>query len=180
MERRILTLLLVVMCAIAGAQARTVKGTVVDQVNEPVIGATINVLGTTLSGVTDFDGTFEIANVPDGATLKFTYIGMQAVEMTASDNMMVQMVDDVRNLDEVVVIGYGSAQAKDLTAPISVVRGEELLATPSASPMAAMQGKVAGVNVVNSGTPGEGPKVQIRGNGSFTGGSPLYVVDGMF
>ena len=96
MERRILTLLLVAVCAIAGAQARTVKGTVVDQVNEPVIGATINVLGTTLSGVTDFDGTFEIANVPDGATLKFTYIGMQAVEMTASDNMMVQMVDDVR------------------------------------------------------------------------------------
>lgn len=180
MERRILTLLLVAVCAIAGAQARTVKGTVVDQVNEPVIGATINVLGTTLSGVTDFDGTFEIANVPDGATLKFTYIGMQAVELPASDNMTVQMQDDVRNLDEVVVIGYGSAQAKDLTSPISVVRGEELLATPSASPMAAMQGKVAGVNVVNSGTPGEGPKVQIRGNGSFTGGSPLYVVDGMF
>ena len=180
MERKILTLLLTIVLAAAGMQARTVKGTVVDQVNEPVIGATINVLGTTLSGVTDFDGTFEIANVPDGATLKFTFIGMQAVEMVASDVMNVKMQDDVRNLDEVVVIGYGSAQAKDLTSPISVVKGEELLATPSASPMAAMQGKVAGVNVVNSGTPGEGPKVQIRGNGSFTGGSPLYVVDGMF
>ena len=180
MERKLLTLLLVIATAFAGMHARTVKGTVVDQVNEPVIGATIRVLGTTMGAVTDFDGTFEIANVPEGATLKFTYLGMHAVEMVASDVMNVQMMDDVTNLDEVVVIGYGSAQAKDLTSPIKVVRGEELLATPSASPMAAMQGKVAGVNVVNSGTPGEGPKVQIRGNGSFTGGSPLYVVDGMF
>ena len=180
MKKRFLMLLLTVMCAIAGAQALTVRGTVVDQVNEPVIGATVKVLGTTMGAVTDFDGNFEIANVPDGATLKFTFMGMQAVEMVASEMMNVQMLDDVRNLDEVVVIGYGSAQAKDLTSPISVVKGEELLAVPTASPMAAMQGKVAGVNVVNSGTPGEGPKVQIRGNGSFTGGSPLYVVDGMF
>ena len=180
MKKRFLTLLLIVMCAIVGAQAITVRGTVVDQVNEPVIGATVKVLGTTMGAVTDFDGNFEIANVPDGATLKFTFMGMQAVEMVASDVMNVQLLDDVRNLDEIVVIGYGSAQAKDLTAPIAVVKGEELLATPASSPMAAMQGKVAGVNVVNSGTPGEGPKVHIRGNGSFTSGSPLYVVDGMF
>ena len=173
-------LLLVVTCAIASIHALTVRGTVVDQVNEPVIGATVKVLGTTMGAVTDFDGNFEIANVPDGAMLKFTFMGMQAVEMEASDVMNVQLMDDVRNLDEVVVIGYGSAQAKDLTAPIAVVKGEELLAVPTASPMAAMQGKVAGVNVVNSGTPGEGPKVHIRGNGSFTSGSPLYVVDGMF
>ena len=179
MEKRILTLLLVVACTIFGMHARVVKGTVVDQVNEPVIGANVYVNGTVMA-VTDFDGNFEIANVPDGATMKFTYMGMKAVEMKASDMMSVQMEDDVRNLDEVVVIGYGSAQAKDLTAPITVVKGEQLLATPSASPMSAMQGKVAGVNVVNSGTPGEGPKVNIRGNGSFTGGSPLYVVDGMF
>ena len=180
MKKRIFMLLLVVTCAIASIHALTVRGTVVDQVNEPVIGATVKVLGTTMGAVTDFDGNFEIANVPDGATLKFTFMGMQAVEMEASDVMNVQLLDDVRNLDEVVVIGYGSAQAKDLTAPISVVKGEELLAVPAASPMAAMQGKVAGVNVVNSGTPGEGPKVHIRGNGSFTSGSPLYVVDGMF
>ena len=173
MERKLLTLLLVLATAFMGMHARTVRGTVVDQVNEPVIGATVKVLGTTMGAVTDFDGTFEIANVPEGATLKFTFLGMHAVEMVASDVMNVQMMDDVTNLDEVVVIGYGSAQAKDLTAPIAVVRGEELLATPSASPMSAMQGKVSGVNVVNSGTPGEGPKVQIRGNGSFTGGIPL-------
>ena len=136
MKKRILMLLLAVTCAIAGAQALTVRGTVVDQVNEPVIGATVKVLGTTMGAVTDFDGNFEIANVPDGSTLKFTYLGMQAVEMQASEMMSIQLMDDVRNLDEVVVIGYGSAQAKDLTAPISVVKGEELLAVPTASPMA--------------------------------------------
>ena len=180
MKKRFLMLLLLMSCAIVSVHALTVRGTVVDQVNEPVIGATVKVLGTTMGAVTDFDGNFEIANVPAGAVLKFTFMGMQAVEMEASETMSIQLLDDVRNLDEVVVIGYGSAQAKDLTAPISVVKGEELLAVPTASPMAAMQGKVAGVNVVNSGTPGEGPKVHIRGNGSFTSGSPLYVVDGMF
>ena len=96
-------LLLVLSCAIVSVQALTVRGTVVDQVNEPVIGATVKVLGTTMGAVTDFDGNFEIANVPDGATLKFTFMGMQAVEMTASEMMNVQMFDDVRNLDEVVV-----------------------------------------------------------------------------
>ena len=136
MKKRLFMLLLTVACAIAGAQALTVRGTVVDQVNEPVIGATIKVLGTTMGAVTDFDGNFEIANVPDGSILKFTYMGMQAVEMEASEMMSVQLLDDVRNLDEVVVIGYGSAQAKDLTAPIAVVKGEELLAVPPAAPMA--------------------------------------------
>ena len=179
MEKKILTFLLIVMCAIA-AQAKTVKGTVIDQVNEPVIGASVTVVGTTNGTVTDFDGNFVLNNVADGATIKFSFMGMQAKELKAQDVMNVQLMDDVKNLDEVVVIGYGSAQAKDLTAPITVVKGEDLLATPSSSPMAAMQGKVAGVNVVNSGVPGEGPKVTIRGTGSFTGGNPLYVVDGMF
>ena len=180
MEKKIIALLLVMMCAFNVAQALTVRGTVVDQVNLPVIGASVVVNGTNMGAVTDLDGNFEIANVPDGATIKFSFMGMQSVEMPASSTMNVQLMDDVTNLDEIVVIGYGSAQAKDLTSPITVVKGAELLSTPSASPMSAMQGKVAGVNVVNSGTPGEGPKVQIRGNGSFTAGNPLYVVDGMF
>jgi TonB-linked SusC/RagA family outer membrane protein len=181
MKKKIATFLLILMCAVfAGAQTRTVKGTVVDQVNEPVIGASVTVLGTTNGTVTDFDGNFVLNNVPDGAIIKFTYIAMQSQELPAQDVMNVQLMDDVKNLDEVVVIGYGSAQAKDLTSPITVVKGDELLSTPSSSPMAAMQGKVAGVNVVNSGTPGEGPKVTIRGNGSFSANSPLYVVDGMF
>ena len=92
MKKRFMTLLLVVLCTIIGAQAINVRGTVVDQVNEPVIGATVKVLGTTMGAVTDFDGNFEIANVPDGATLKFTFMGMQAVEMAASEVMNVQLL----------------------------------------------------------------------------------------
>ena len=180
MEKRILTMLLLLACAVMGLQARTVKGTVLDQVNQPVIGATVSVVGTTNGAMTDLDGNFTITNVPEGAKIKITYVGMQAQTLPASDNMQVQLKDDSRNLDEVVVIGYGSAQAKDLTSPITVVKGDKLLSTPSASPMQAMQGKVAGVNVVNNGTPGAAPTVKIRGNGSFAAGSPLYVVDGMF
>ena len=81
---------------------------------------------------------------------------------------------------EIIVIGYGAAKAKDLTAPITVVKGEALTAVPSTTPMAALQGKVPGVNIVNNGAPGEGPTVQIRGIGSFSNSKPLFVVDGMF
>lgn len=167
-------------CAIMGLQARTVKGTVLDQGNQPVIGATVSVVGTTNGAMTDLDGNFTITNVPEGAKIKITYVGMQAQTLAASDNMQVMMKDDARNLDEVVVIGYGSAQAKDLTSPITVVKGDELKSVPATSPMQAMQGKVAGVRVTNSGAPGAGPTVTIRGTGSFTSSGPLYVVDGMF
>lgn len=181
MDRRLLTLLLVCMCATLGIQARTVKGTVVDKVNQPVIGASVHVNGTNLGAMTDVDGNFTISNAPDNAVLTFSYVGMVSKTVKAADGQMkIELADDVQNLEEVVVIGYGAAKAKDLTAPIEVVKGEKLIATPSSSPMTALQGKVAGVNIVNSGTPGDGPTVTIRGLGSFGNTTPLYVVDGMF
>lgn len=167
--------------ATAWAAPKTVKGVVVDQTNQPVIGASVQVNGTTIGVVTDIDGTYELTNVPDNAVITFSFIGMKSKEVKVTDSVLnVQLVDDLQKLDEVVVIGYGAAKAKDLTSPITVVKGDELLSTPSTSPMSAIQGKVAGVNVVNSGAPGAGPRVSIRGNGSFTNSSPLYVVDGMF
>lgn len=181
MDKRLLTLLLVCMCATLGIQARTVKGTVVDKVNQPVIGASVHVNGTNLGTMTDVDGNFTISNAPDNAVLTFSYVGMVSKTVKAADGQMkIELADDVQNLEEVVVIGYGAAKAKDLTAPIEVVKGEKLIATPSSSPMTALQGKVAGVNIVNSGTPGDGPTVTIRGLGSFGNTTPLYVVDGMF
>ena len=182
MKKRILSVLLVLAgVATAWAAPKTVKGVVVDQTNQPVIGASVQVNGTTIGVVTDFDGTYELANVPDNAVITFSFIGMKSKEVKVTDSVLnVQLVDDLQKLDEVVVIGYGAAKAKDLTSPITVVKGDELLSTPSTSPMSAIQGKVAGVNVVNSGAPGAGPRVSIRGNGSFTNSSPLYVVDGMF
>lgn len=182
MKKRILSVLLVLAgIATAWAAPKTVKGVVVDQTNQPVIGASVQVNGTTIGVVTDIDGTYELANVPDNAVITFSFIGMKSKEVKVTDSVLnVQLVDDLQKLDEVVVIGYGAAKAKDLTSPITVVKGDELLSTPSTSPMSAIQGKVAGVNVVNSGAPGAGPRVSIRGNGSFTNSSPLYVVDGMF
>lgn len=182
MKKRILSVLLVLAgVASAWAAPKTVKGVVVDQTNQPVIGASVQVNGTSIGVVTDFDGTYELTNVPDNAVITFSFIGMKSKEVKVTDSVLnVQLVDDLQKLDEVVVIGYGAAKAKDLTSPITVVKGDELLSTPSTSPMSAIQGKVAGVNVVNSGAPGAGPRVSIRGNGSFTNSSPLYVVDGMF
>lgn len=185
MRKQILTFLLALLIspAVMFAQAtKTVKGTVIDQDNQPVIGATVKVNGTTISTATDFDGCYELKNVPENAVISYSFIGMKSkdVRLDGRSTVNVTLLEDTQNLEEVVVIGYGAAKAKDLTAPIEVVKGEELIVQPTSSPMAALQGKVPGVNIVNSGTPGAGPKVTIRGNGSFGDTSPLYVVDGMF
>jgi TonB-linked SusC/RagA family outer membrane protein len=184
MKQKFLSFLLIVLMApvMLAQQTKTVKGTVVDQVNEPIIGASVQVNGTRTGTVTDLDGNFTLEKVPANAVITFSYIGMksQEVKVNGSSVVNVTLKDDAQKLDEVVVIGYGAAKAKDLTSPISVVKQEEIASTPSSSPMTAMQGKVPGMNVVSSGTPGSGPTVTIRGMGSFTNSSPLYVVDGMF
>lgn len=161
---------------------KTIKGTVVDQNNEPIIGATVVVKGSTIGAATDLDGNYVLNGVPQDATLVFNYLGMLPQEVSAAGQSVinVKLREDAQLLEEVVVIGYGSAKAKDLTAPIDVVKEKELINVPTSSPMAALQGKVPGVNIINSGTPGDGPKVTIRGMGSFGDTSPLYVVDGMF
>ena len=180
MNKKIFTFLLTALLVPAMALAINVKGTVLDKVNEPVIGASVQVNGTTIGTVTDIDGNFSLANVPEGAKITVSYIGMQPQTLKAQSTLNVTLADDNQLLEEVVVIGYGAAKAKDLTSPIEVVKGKELITTPTSSPMAALQGKVPGVNISNSGTPGDGPSVQIRGLGSFGDTSPLFVVDGMF
>ena len=167
-------------CQLAFGQGQAIKGTVLDSSGQPVIGATVKVIGTNKATVSDYDGNFTLSNVDPNAKVEITYIGMQPVTVKASQAKNIVMTDDSKMLEDVVVIGYGTAKAKDLTSPITVVKGSDLQATPSTSPMGAMQGKVAGVNVINSGTPGSSPTVRIRGAGSFANSAPLYVVDGMF
>lgn len=163
------------------AQGKKVKGQVLDANGEAVIGAVVRVNGTTQAAVTDFDGNYELTDVPSHAVLTFSYLGMRSEEVKVnSDVVNVTMVEDATQLEELVVIGYGVAKSKDLTSPIETVKAAEISSVPSSSPMGALQGKVAGVNVVSSGTPGAGPSVTIRGLGSFGDTSPLYVVDGMF
>lgn len=174
-----LLLSLISVCAMAQYSGK-VSGTVKDESGEPLIGVAVQVLNSQVGTITDFDGAYTI-NVESGAKLVFTYVGYlpQTIAATGA-HLNVSLKPDVQNLEEVVVVGYGAAKIKDLTSPIEVVKGEELVSAPTASAMSALQGKVAGVNVVNSGTPGASPTVRIRGIGSFSNSTPLYVVDGMF
>lgn len=165
---------------LAFGQNQVVKGSVFDSSGQPVIGATVKVNGTNKTAVSDIDGNFILNDVDPNAKVTISFLGMQPITVKASEVKGVVLKDDSQMLEDVVVIGYGSAKAKDLTSPITVVKAADLQSTPSSSPMAALQGKVAGVNVINSGTPGAGPTVRIRGAGSFANSSPLYVVDGMF
>ena len=175
--------LLFAASSVFAQKAVTVQGVVTDATfNEPVIGANVLVKGTTVGTICDMDGKYLIENVPADGTLVFSFIGMRTVEVKVNGNTTVNVVlsDDVQQLEDVVVIGYGTSKAKDLTAPISVVKSEEIASIASSSPMSALQGKVPGVNIVSSGAPGSSPKVTIRGLGSFNDTAPLYVVDGMF
>ncbi len=180
MKKIVLSILLTLCIQLSLAQSQTIKGHIADVADQPVIGATVQVDGSKLGAVTDLEGNFTILNVPVGSSLTISYIGMKTQKVKVSPLMSIQMKDDSKMLDEVVTIGYGTQKAKDLTSPIAVIKGDELTSTPSPAPMTALQGKVAGVNVVSSGVPGSGPTVRIRGTGSFSNSNPLYVVDGMF
>ena len=180
MKRLHLLVLGLVLSLTVFAQRSTVSGTVVDEYGEPLIGATVRIEGTTVGTITDYDGQFALSDVPAEAMVEVSYMGYLPQRLKASNGMRVVLVEDVQKLEDVIVVGYGAAKIKDLTSPIDVVKGEELATVPTSSPMSALQGKVAGVNITNSGVPGSGPTVQIRGIGSFSNNTPLFVVDGMF
>lgn len=161
----------------------TVSGVVMEKATGlPAIGVSIVLKGTTTGTVTGIDGDYTLKDVPSNGTLVFSYVGMRTVEeaIDGRTTINVTLEDDTQALDEVVVIGYGTSKAKDLTAPIAVVKAEEITKHATSSPMQALQGRVSGMQIVNSGQPGKGPEVRIRGVGSFEDTQPLYVVDGMF
>jgi len=163
------------------AQEKTVTGVVTDSFNEPLIGASIVVQGTTNGVITDLDGKYSIKVTP-GATLQFSYVGMekQSVKVGNQNVINVQLKDDSQMLAETVVIGYGSAKKRDLTGSITNIKGDEIANKPVANPLSALQGKVAGVQVINSGRAGKDPEIRVRGTNSINGYKPLYVVDGLF
>lgn len=161
----------------------TVTGVVTEKATGyPAIGVSVLVKGTTIGTVTSMDGDYSLSNVPANATLVFSYVGMLTQEHAVGNRTVINVMieEDTQKLDEVVVIGYGTSKAKDLTAPIAVIKADDIVKHATTSPMGALQGKVAGVHITNSGQPGSGPDVRIRGVGSFGDTKPLYVVDGMF
>lgn len=116
------------------------------------------------------------------ATLIFSYIGMreQEIAVNGRSTINVKMEEDSQLIDEVVVVGYGSAKKRDLTGSIVTVKADEIASKPSTNPLASIQGKVAGVQVVNTGRAGQDPEIRVRGTNSINGFKPLYVVDGLF
>lgn len=179
-------LLLVLACASAFAQASgsllTVAGAVYDASDEPIIGASVKVKGSSNMGtVTDADGNFTLANIPANSVLVFSYVGMTQREIKASDAQALKKVvmeDDNKLLEEVVVVGYGTQKKVNLTGAVSQISMDKVLGDrPVSSVGNALQGAIPGLVVSPSATPGANASFNIRGTTSINGGSPLVLID---
>jgi TonB-linked SusC/RagA family outer membrane protein len=157
-----------------------VTGRVTGSDGQGVPSATVRIKGSNAATATAADGTYTIA-VPDGATLVFSSVGYvtQEVAVNGRTTVNVTMQIAAKDINEVVVIGYGTASKRDLTGSITKISGKEVADKPNTNPVASLQAKVAGLSVVNNGTPGQAPDIRIRGTISIGSVSPLYVVDGI-
>src|SRR4030095_6309134 len=159
----------------------TVKGRITDENGSPLAGASIRVKGSNLGVSANSNGDFAIT-VPDDAVLIFSYVGYDEKQISVSgqSTINVKLAPSVKVQDQVVVIGYGTATKRDLTGSIVKISGKEVADRPNTNPVASLQGKVAGLSIVNNGTPGQAPDIRIRGTISIGSVTPLYVVDGVF
>jgi TonB-linked SusC/RagA family outer membrane protein len=155
------------------------SGTVTSAAGETLVGVSVSAKGTTNGTVTDLNGRYEIS-VSEGATLVFSYIGFLTQEVRAINGVRnVMLSEDAKSLEEVVVVGYGVQKKSSVTGAISSVNTKDIQNRTINNAQQALQGKIAGVNIVQgSAAPGSSPTVNIRGIGSTAGGSPLYIVDG--
>ena len=177
-------ILLIALCfppVILSAQKR-ITGQVMTETASPLVGVSVTIKRTGVGTVTDANGNFAI-NVPaDNEILQFSFIGYETAEYHVSDRTSLNVVlrQSLKLMDQVIVIGYGSARKKDLTGSSDSVKGSDIINVPTLTATQAIQGKVAGVQITSSGAPGSTPNVRIRGTGSILGGAdPLYVVDGV-
>ena len=182
-KRLVIGLLTLLMPMIVLAQDITVQGTVTDEAGETLIGATVQQKGTSNGTVTDFDGNFTLT-VPSNAILSVSYIGYTPKEIAVNGqtNLTIVLSNDDQMLNEVVVIGYGTMDKKELTSAISHVSEKDFLTVSSLDPSMMIQGKVAGVSITNTGTgdPNNQASIQIRGVSSRSAGlGPLIVIDGV-
>ena len=172
---------LLLVCTAALAQV-TITGTVVSASdNEPIIGATVSVVGTKAGTATDLDGRFTVSVPNNNSQLNISYIGMTPVTVKAENGMVVEMYSNTQDLDEVVVVAYGTAKKSELTGAVSQVTSQQIEARPVTSVTSALEGTTTGL-VVNStyGQPGNDASIRIRGFASINGSNePLYVIDGM-
>lgn len=185
-ESRLLRTALVTLClltcvGLANAEPVTVSGTVTSAADgEPLIGVTVQVKGTSVGTTTDFDGNYVI-KTEMGATISFSYVGMQTREVTVtSEKLDIALLENSEVLDEVVVVGYGVQKKKLVTGATAQVKGEDIAKLNTTSPLQAMQGQLPGVSIASeSGQPGSSMKVTIRGLGTTGNAAPLYLIDGI-
>lgn len=162
-------------------QSISVTGTVVDQNGEPLMGVNVIEKGTTNGTMTDMDGRFTLS-VPGNATLQISYIGYTTEEVVVNNQtkLNITLKEDSQNLDELVVVGYGVVRKADLAGSVAVLDSKSFKDQPIVQVSDALQGRVSGVQVQNSGVPGGTVKIRVRGSGSINrSNDPLYVIDGI-
>jgi len=166
----------------ASQQTKTITGTVTDENGGPLPGVTVVIKGSTQGTVTNADGNYSLTNIPDNATLVFSFVGMMTQEVVVGNQttINVSMEIDAIGIEEVVAIGYGTMKKSDLTGTVSSVTTEKTMDIPNTNVLQAIQGSVPGLSVTTPDRPGESPSVRIRGINSLSAGNaPLIVVDGI-
>lgn len=162
-------------------QNRTLTGKVTDAAGVPLPGVAVVVNGTTNGTITNADGNYSLPNVPEGAVIRFSLIGMISQEINATGRTVidVSLQEDTIGLEEVVAIGYQTVQKRDLTGATAIVNPTAALRVSATSLAESIQGLAPGVTVRNTGAPGQGSVIEIRGVASFVNSNPLYIIDGM-
>lgn len=181
MKLKLLLLFAFLMIGVQVYSQQTVSGTVTDaESGDPLIGASIMLEGTTTGTVTDFDGQYTLSVLPD-ATLVFSYTGYttQRIKLTEGQTVLNLGLSSGVLFDEVVVTGYATERKKDLLGAIAIIDMEEIQDVANPNVLQSVQGRTAGVNVDLSGDPGQGARVQVRGNSTLNNNNPLYIVDGV-
>lgn len=157
-----------------------ISGKVADVNGEPLIGVSVVLKGTTSGTITDFSGSFTLTSTSSNPVLLVSYVGYTSQEVAVKNiPVNIVMTETSEQLEEVVVVGYGTQRKKDLTGSVSVIKSEELTSLPVPSISDAMQGRAAGVQVISSGTPGSDATFRIRGTGTINNSNPLVVIDGI-
>lgn len=181
LKRGLGVLLFLFSCSFTFAQTK-ISGKIIDQkTKEGIPGASIRIKDTNTGAVADFDGNFSINALPN-ATLVVSFIGYSTKEVAVNNQseLTIGLEESLNELEQVVVVGYGTQRKVDVTGATSSVKGEELMKQPVMTPTQAIQGKVAGVQIISSGRPGSSPNIRIRGTGTaLAGTATLFVVDGV-
>jgi len=180
MKKPLLLLFLFCLVPLGISAQSIIKGLVKDVTGEPIIGATVRVVGTQAGTVTDLDGKFSI-QASTNSSIRVSYVGYvtQTVALEGKNNITVTLKEDNNTLNDVVVIGYGVQKKSDLTGAVASINGEDIKNLSTSDAGAALQGKVGGVQIINSGAPGAGAEIRVRGYASNGSNSPLLIVDGL-